>query len=277
MKHSIHPNLLNKKVKVCLIGCGGNGSQVLSGLARLHMAMISLGHPHGLSVTAYDPDTVSQSNVGRQLFYQADVGLYKCIVLINRINTCFSLNWNAVPARFEDKAGCDYDIYITCTDSRESRRMLHNYFASRSAGYRATMPYWLDLGNMLDYGQICLGEPLMYGMYPRTGRRKFTERLPTITELYPDLLDPAINDPEDIPTCSLADALSRQDLFICQSVSTMGLNLLFRLFSKGTIDYSAQFVNLSSGRVTPLPVNQDAWKRFGVGVTKPRTRKKVSA
>lgn len=277
MRHALHSELLNRKVRVCLVGCGGNGSQMLSGLVRLHLAMLSLGHPAGLEVTAYDPDTVSVSNVGRQLFYQADVGLHKCIVLVNRINTCFGLDWKAVPRAFSDGENHNFDLYISCTDSRESRRMLHNYFAKRSVGYQGSIPYWLDLGNMLDFGQVCLGEPQMSNVYPRIGRHKFPERLPTITELYPDLLDPNIKDPEDVPTCSLAAALSKQDLFICQNVSALALNLLFRLFSKGGIDFSAQFINLASGRTNPLPVDLEAWKRFGVGAKKTPKKKKVAA
>ena len=37
-------------VNIDLIGVGGGGSLVLSGLVRLHLAMKSLGHPHGLAV-----------------------------------------------------------------------------------------------------------------------------------------------------------------------------------------------------------------------------------
>ena len=77
MMHTIHPSLLRGQVSVALVGCGGVGSQVLTGLARLHKALVSLGHPGGLHVTAFDPDTVSESNVGRQLFSPADVGINK--------------------------------------------------------------------------------------------------------------------------------------------------------------------------------------------------------
>ena len=54
-------------VTVNLIGAGGTGSQVLTCLARLDTALRGLGHP-GLFVTLYDPDTVTEANIGRQLF-----------------------------------------------------------------------------------------------------------------------------------------------------------------------------------------------------------------
>ena len=52
-------------VTVNLIGAGGTGSQVLTCLARLDVTLRALGHP-GLSVTLYDPDIVSGTNIGRR-------------------------------------------------------------------------------------------------------------------------------------------------------------------------------------------------------------------
>lgn len=54
-------------VSVIVIGAGGTGSQVITSLARMDRALQALGHP-GLYVTVYDPDAVSESNIGRQLF-----------------------------------------------------------------------------------------------------------------------------------------------------------------------------------------------------------------
>ena len=67
-------------VNIDLIGVGGGGSLVLSGLVRLHLAIKSLGHPHGLAVNVWDPDIVSQANVGRQLFAPNEIGLNKAEV-----------------------------------------------------------------------------------------------------------------------------------------------------------------------------------------------------
>lgn len=66
--HSIHGDLLSTRVRVTVAGAGGNGAQVIGMLARLDLAIRALGHPHGLHVTAYDPDTVSEANVGRQIW-----------------------------------------------------------------------------------------------------------------------------------------------------------------------------------------------------------------
>ena len=82
----------------------------------------------GLSVTLYDPDIVSGTNIGRQLFSDSDIGLNKAKCLITRVNNFFGNDWRAVPgifptvlkkARRDDMA----NITITCTDNI-SRYML---------------------------------------------------------------------------------------------------------------------------------------------------------
>ena len=67
-------------VTVFVIGAGGTGSQVVTGLARMGMALQALGHP-GLHVTVFDPDTVTEANIGRQLFSEAETGLNKACLL----------------------------------------------------------------------------------------------------------------------------------------------------------------------------------------------------
>ncbi len=68
MRHSTPPEFHTPPVYIELAGAGATGSLILSGLVRLHLAMLELGHPHGLQVRCRDPDTVSHANIGRQLF-----------------------------------------------------------------------------------------------------------------------------------------------------------------------------------------------------------------
>ena len=44
--HFIHNNLLDatNPITINLIGAGGTGSQVLTALARMHQALVELGH-----------------------------------------------------------------------------------------------------------------------------------------------------------------------------------------------------------------------------------------
>ena len=47
IEHQIPSALLQKKVQVTVVGCGGTGSAIAAGLPYLHQAMVALGHPHG--------------------------------------------------------------------------------------------------------------------------------------------------------------------------------------------------------------------------------------
>ena len=113
-------------VTVHVIGAGGTGSQVATNLARMDMALRALGHP-GLHVTVFDPDTVSEANIGRQLFSASEIGLNKAVVLVTRINRFFGGTWTAESRRYPvRKAGKDdkgrwANIIITCTDNIRSR------------------------------------------------------------------------------------------------------------------------------------------------------------
>ena len=129
MEHCIGRSLLSQRVKVHLVGVGGNGAQMANCLARLDIAMRALGHLYGLHVTAFDGDRVSEANVGRQIYSPADVGLHKAVVTINRLNQYFGLDWDAVPRHYDtslvsDQGSCP-SIVISCVDSARARRDLH--------------------------------------------------------------------------------------------------------------------------------------------------------
>lgn len=263
MRHNIHPELLTRKVRVCLIGAGGTGSVMLSGLARLHLSLVAKGHPGGIDVDVYDDDVVSESNCARQLFYPSDIGFSKPVVLCHRLNLAYNLGFKAIPKRFDrntapqERFDDGYDIYISCVDSIASRRELAYILQQR----RFSRPvYYLDSGNRLDDGQVVLGEPHTVSM-PTRRERALPMRLRCIYEFFPELL--AENTPEDdTPSCSLAEALEKQSLFICQEMATKGLNLLWRLFSDGGLNYHGQFSNLKTGRVTPILIDKTVWKKM---------------
>jgi PRTRC genetic system ThiF family protein len=253
MEHKIWPRLLSERVHITLVGCGGNGSQMLTGLARLHAALRALDHP-GLRVVAWDPDGVSPANVGRQLFSPGDVGQNKATVLVHRLNSFFGIAWYAEPSEFGVRAWhARTDIVISCVDTRAAREAIRYCVESMGTHPR----YWLDLGNRAADGQMVLGEP--------AGSKRFRQkrdRLPVVTELFPEIRNSRIKE-DNTPSCSLAEALQRQELFINQLVVTQALQLLWQLLRHGKTDWHGAFINAATGRVTPLPIDREAWARFG--------------
>lgn len=238
------PHLLQRAARVALIGCGGNGSQMLTGLARLNHAMTALGHP-GLEVRAYDPDTVSEANMGRQLFGAFDVGASKAHVLVNRINAFFGLNWQAVFGRFDGRDHM-YDIAIACVDSARARAEIENILEARN------VQYLMDLGNRAADGQVLFGEIHTNRVLPLG-----SVGLPSPYDVLPELVD--LQAPEDdTPSCGLAEALERQELFVNQSVVTPALSILWEFFRHGRLTWHGAFVNLRTGSMRPLNVREPA-------------------
>ncbi len=250
MPHYTPASFLDSKVRIALIGCGGNGSQMLTGLARLNHAITVLGHP-GLEVTAYDPDTVSEANMGRQMFGSFDVGSSKAHVLVNRINAFFGLNWKAFYGRYEDD-GLAADMAIACVDSIRARYEIGAILAQQNT------TYLMDLGNRAADGQVLFGELDIdldrYQEGPR-GVAASSVRIPAPYEVLPELINLSIEE-DDTPSCGLAEALERQELFVNQSIVTPALCILWEFVRHGRLTWHGAFVNLRTGSMRPLNVKE---------------------
>lgn len=250
--HHIHPELLKHRVRVLVVGCGGNGSAITAGLPYLHQALLAYGHPEGLHVTLLDPDVISPTNCVRQPFSQSEIGLYKSVVLANRLNLFWGLDWEGTPERLDSKRRLDgVDIVIGCVDTREARRAI-----AKCSEDWSEVDYWLDLGNNADSGQFVLGEPL------NRRNRRHGLRLRTVSELFPEVIQPEL-DEDDLPSCSAVEALDRQGPFINPTLANHALALLARLFRYGVISYHGGFVSLSSfPSVQALRVDPKYWRRL---------------
>jgi PRTRC genetic system ThiF family protein len=242
MPHLIPAKLLQNQVKIALVGCGGNGSQMLTGLARLNHAMVALDHP-GLIVCAFDPDTVSEANIGRQLFGAFDIGASKAHTLINRVNAYFGLTWKAYFGRY-DWQKLNADIIIVCVDSAKSRHEIMRTFQ------RSCPMYLMDMGNRAADGQVLFGELRAVSASPAG-----SARLPSPYDLLPELVDAkAVED--DTPSCGLAEALERQELFVNQSIVTPALHILWEFFRHGQLTWHGAFVNLRTGSMRAMQVKE---------------------
>mgnify|MGYP003734781303 CR=1 FL=1 len=169
MEHRINSTLLRGRVRVHLVGVGGNGAQMAHCLARLDLALRALGHPAGLHLTAYDADRVSEANVGRQVYSPSDIGQHKAVLTIHRLNQFYGLDWEALPTRYAGPhAGHPApDIVVSCVDSARSRRDVHQGLFGHWTGTR----YWLDLGNTEATGQIVLGDEVAQRRAPAQATR----------------------------------------------------------------------------------------------------------
>jgi len=256
--HRIHPELLERQVRVLVVGCGGTGSAVVAGLPYLNQALLARGHPGGLHVTVMDGDTISPTNCVRQPFARSEIGHNKAIILVNRLNMFWGLKWEAIPVHLKAGAfisrsysGDDLraQIVIGCVDTRAARAAIRD-----SVSHWSTVSYALDLGNNADSGQFILGEPL------NQRNRRAQLRLRCAAELFPEIVDPNL-DKDGEPSCSSAEALERQEPFINSTLAQHALALLARLFRYGEISYHGAFVNLATGATSGIKIDPQCWKR----------------
>ncbi len=245
---------VNNCINVLVAGAGGTGGEVLDGLSRIDMALRSLTDSRQyLDVTVFDPDTVSPANIGRQRFCQHDINHNKAIQIVQRINTFYGLNWKAYPRRMPLEPNAfnhSVDLVISCTDKAAFRATLGQMYK-----YEYASTLWLDFGNSQASGQVILGH---------LGRLcGNTPKVPNVFDLYPELAESEHFDGNDIPSCSLADALGKQDLFINRTVADAGLGMLWRLLSKGSIDYHGVMIDLSKPAYSYLKICPEFWSYMG--------------
>jgi PRTRC genetic system ThiF family protein len=178
----------------------------------------------------------------------------KATVLVNRINMFWGTPWAAVPSAFTEKCVRGYDqtpdLVIGCVDTRAARKAIHEALASPSQ--RTT--YYLDIGNNAASGQYVLGQPIN-----RINRRK-AERLRTVSELYPEIVDTDAGE-NPLPSCSAVEALERQEPFINQTLAASALAMLAQLFRYGKLAHHGAFYNAQTGRMSSLAIDPNQWAR----------------
>lgn len=239
--------MADRAIRVIVIGAGGTGSLFLSDLGRLDAALRAQRHP-GMQVTVYDPDTFSPANFGRQLTTAGDAGFNKAVMTVGRINNFYGLDWVAVPEPLNPtRHRLMADLVIVCVDKGEFRYKLGKHYHDEP-----TEALWMDFGNGAALGQIVMGH---LGK-PRTGLR-----LPNVFDLYgAELL---AGDDDDLPSCSLQEALTRQKWAINLNMATAGATLLSTLLFDGELSEHGALIRLNPLQVSPLMIDTDAWAGFG--------------
>lgn len=260
--HIVDKEWLNpyNPIVVNLIGAGGTGSQVLTALARINHALLELDHP-GLMVRVFDNDKVERANLGRQLFAASELKQYKAVALINRVNLFFGSAWKAETRKF-DKHLHRYEpemtaagLTIVCVDTVQARMEIADILKSTSRKCRNARNrpvYLMDFGNSRASGQVVLST---VGKLKQPAMKKYrtVDLLPMVTDEFKNLLM-ASESVDNTPSCSLAEALKKQDLFINSALANLGASLLWQLFREGMLFNRGFFLNLNGFRSQPIKV-----------------------
>ena len=243
------PRWLTRDVHIAVIGAGGTGSVALSMLAQMNHLLQSISNRvTGISVTAFDGDTVSEFNVGRQNFWPMDQGKFKAQTLIERLNIGFGSQWQFNNRYATAKESFQhYDIVITCVDSVRFRLEL-------GAHYRHidTDTLWIDGGNDNSSGQVIVGH---------LGLAKETPTLPNWYDLYGSSMRDATDNEAD--SCSHEDALNKQDFGVNHQCALLLVQHVWQMLRHGHTSLSGQYFDLKEGDVLPLKLDPVSWASFG--------------
>lgn len=228
-------------IKIVIIGCGGTGSEFARRLARIAYISDKV-HNNALQVTIMDPDTVSVANMGRQLFFKADEHRYKSDIMVERINRSYGLGWNSIPQTHRKLAGWG-NIIITCVDSALARReiafTLRSVFSQKAQRREWGTYLWIDTGNDFNRGNVIM-----------TGFADINKtKLPDPLDIFGE-----INDTEDTPSCSLAEAIGKQHPMINDMVALLAADLLLEVLTKSYIDKSGYFVDMETKAISTIPI-----------------------
>lgn len=236
-----------RKLSVVVVGAGGTGSALLNKLFQLHMTLINLGSP-GLEVTVFDHDIVSQSNIGRQAFWGADIGANKAEVLVDRYNRFGGINWRAVSKAFDGSTPYAPSglLIFGCVDNVEARKVMHQTM-------KRTESVWIDCGNDSRSSNVLMG------MNAKVSDTKVY--LPSVYDLFKTQMDSQNVNPE--PSCSTAEAIARQDFGINDITAAQAVQMLWQMIRHGEVAYQGVTVDLASGTTTPIEADPDVWAMFG--------------
>lgn len=116
-------NQILAKAKICILGCGGLGSNIAMALARSGLGEIHI----------YDFDKVEYSNLNRQNFDQNDLGKSKVGQTKKKIEETIPYTKVFANNLFITKENLDEisqktDIFIEAFDKKEMKSLVFEYF-----------------------------------------------------------------------------------------------------------------------------------------------------
>ena len=202
--------------------------------------------------------------MGRQLFFEPDVGHHKATVLVNRVNRAFGTDWESHTYRYEQEHIKDEElkganILITCVDTGKARvsigKIQNDYIKNREFSMytsHSTPYYWLDYGNGKDTGQVILGTQRTL----EQPKSKFdtASYLPTVLDLFPNI--DQVDEEDNTPSCSTEEALLKQDLFTNCMLAPFGMQILWNLFKQAKIEEQGAYVNMGTLKSNPIKIKE---------------------
>lgn len=232
-----------QRVHMTLVGCGGTGSHIASGLISLAGALEDRGTSVDLQLI--DPDRVEQRNVGRQLFGPGDVGRPKAEVLADRLNRAFAARvgyavralGTANATALADPDPSTLSVVIGAVDNPAARAVIAKAVEradSNSSGHFSwNRLWWIDAGNENHSGQVAIGDTADPQRLRGAGALGMIGRLPAPHLVYPDLVatpKPEKRKARRAPSCAELAAAGEQGLMVNRMAAAWVLAMLDAFF-----------------------------------------------
>jgi PRTRC genetic system ThiF family protein len=257
-----------KHVRLTLVGCGGTGSHLASGLATLVGELVTRNIECAL--TLIDGDTVEAKNVGRQLFAKGDIGKHKSKALTHRLMQSFGLpvlhrvtpiDERDIKETFVASDAHTLNLVVGAVDNPAARTVIAQA-VDRAAGNL----WWLDCGNERHSGQVCIGNAPTKQSMRGGAALGMIERLPAPHVVYPDLIAvPKAKKLRSGASCAELTTAGEQGLMVNRMVAAHALTML-DAFLRGDLRYFALAFDAVWGGASPLVIDQPTLSRV-CGVT----------
>jgi PRTRC genetic system ThiF family protein len=217
-----------KRVTITLVGCGGTGSHIASGLVSIAQALRE--RSIFVDMLFIDPDRVEVKNVGRQLFSSGDVGEAKAEVLAGRLNAAFGERimsavrgvdlLDLLPSPTVREV---LHIVIGAVDNPAARAIIADVVKSSNGQL-----WWLDCGNENHSGQVLLGNAATDAALRGAIALGLVDRLPAPQLVYPDLVKTPkkARQPKRGSSCAELTASGDQSLMINRLMAAYALSML---------------------------------------------------
>jgi len=244
---------------IMVVGCGGTGGYVAEGLCRL-----LLKEPERRLILV-DHDRVQKKNIGRQNFYDEDLGRFKAAVLAERLARQFHREVEFTTERIEKLTlGWRGALTIGCVDNHRARRRLEiagdRGMCHVPFSYCNFDGWYIDAGNGAYTGQVLIGNALLKEMGRPFLPSGLCERLPLPTIQQPALLSPESR-PRRRRDCAAALAAGEQSPVINRLMADLVLAFVHKLL-KGTLTWMGAYIDLESGHVNFVDATPEAVSRL---------------
>lgn len=247
-----------QRVAIQLVGCGGTGSHLLSGLAAM---MLDLeGRGIGCELTLTDMDRVEKKNVGRQLFASGEIGLNKAQALARRMLAAYGrvvvaqTEPVALDTLIQPERGA-LSIVIGAVDNPAARALISKAVAAQEGGL-----WWLDCGNEKFSGQVVIGNEVRRGNIK--AQMTLVDGLPAPHLVYPDLVETSKSNQTRPVSCAEGMESGQQGLMVNRMVAAWALGML-DAFLRGDLRYHALDFDLKHGGVRSRAIDMAMVQEFG--------------